>query len=280
MVMVQCVQPLSQSGRRAKVRGVDSPRRSTPSVSVDLKAKTLELLQRYKQSRSAAIRNRLVEMNLGLVRKEAHHWKQQCQESYDDLLQIGCLGLIQSIERFDISRGIAFSSFAMPYIRGEIQHYLRDKSQTVRIPRKWMTLINHSKKLSAKLQSELGRAASSEELREAMGLTQEEWKDFQVAYQNQTTMSLDIRLNQSEGNGSSLGDLIPDVGYQSFQLAQDDRLRLQQGMTHLDERTREILELVFFQDFSQKEAANLLNISAVTVSRKVKKGIQQLAKFC
>ena len=280
MVMVQCVSPLSHSGSTTQVHGVKSSRRPTASTSLDLKAKTLELLQEYKHSHSAAIRNRLVEMNLGLVRKEAHHWKQQCQESYDDLLQIGSIGLIQSIERFDITRGIAFSSFAMPYIRGEIQHYLRDKSQTVRIPRKWMALINRSKKISAQLQHDLGRAPNSEELREAMDLSQEEWKEFQVAYQNQTTMSLDIRLNQSDASGSCLGDLIPDSAYQSFQLAQDDRMRLQQAMTQLDERTRQILELVFFYDFSQKETANRLNISAVTVSRKVKKGIQQLAKLC
>ena len=158
MVMVQCVSPLSRSAKTTQLtERTQSSRQSTAISSLDLKAKTLELLRQYKQTGSARIRNRLVEMNLGLVRKEAHRWKNQCQESFEDLQQIGCIGLIQAIERFDISRGIAFSSFAMPYIRGEIQHYLRDKSPTVRIPRKWSALVNRNKKVVAQLRQELGR---------------------------------------------------------------------------------------------------------------------------
>src|SRR4028119_1493224 len=96
-------------------------------LTQELKHHTLQLLRKYQQSGSANIRNQLVKLNLGLVRKEAHYWVDQCTESYEDLLQVGCLGLIRAIEKFDISKGHAFSSFALPYIRGEIQHYLRDK---------------------------------------------------------------------------------------------------------------------------------------------------------
>ena len=77
---------------------------------------------------------------MGWLEKEAHHWVNQCAESYEDLLQVGCIGLIRAIERFDTTKGSAFSSFAMPYIRGEIQHYLRDRSYSVRIPRRWLAL--------------------------------------------------------------------------------------------------------------------------------------------
>ena len=277
MVMVQCVSPLSRSAGTTQVAGSpQSSRRSTASKSLDLKAKTLELLQKYEQTRSAAIRNRLVEMNLGLVRKEAHHWKHQCQESFDDLLQIGCIGLIQSIERFDVSRGMAFSSFAMPYIRGEIQHYLRDKSPTVRLPRKWSALFQRHKKAVAHLRQELGRTPRDNEVREAMELTFEEWEQFKVAKQNRATISLDAPVRHADNEGSSLGDLVPDARYQSFQLAQEDRIRLVQAMSNLEERTRQILEFVFLQDLSQKETAAHLNISAVTVSRQVKKGLRQL----
>ena len=84
------------------------------TAATDLKTKTAEFLRLYQKQPSPSLRNRLVELNLGLVRKEAHHWRHQCNESYDDLLQIGCLGLIQAIERFDMSRGLAFSSAAGP----------------------------------------------------------------------------------------------------------------------------------------------------------------------
>ena len=167
-----------------------------------------------------------------------------------------------------------------PIFGGEIQHYLRDKSQTIRIPRKWTSLIHLSNKLSAQLRQELGRTATSEELREAMDLSPEVWKDFQVARQNMTTISLDVPLNHREESGNCLGDTIPDDSYQSFQLAQEDLMRLHQAMSYLDERTRQILELVFLCDFSQKETAARLNISAVTVSRKIKQGIRTLTKLC
>ncbi len=280
MVMVQCVSPLSRSARTTQLgRRAKFSKQSVTSSSLDLKAKTLELLQQYKQTRSAAIRNHLVEMNLGLVRKEAHRWKHQCQESFDDLLQIACIGLIQSIERFDIARGIAFSSFAMPHIRGEIQHYLRDKSPTVRLPRKWSTLLHRSKKALAQLRQELGRPPRDDEIQEVMELTPEEWEQFKVARQNQSTLSLDTPLNQADSEGSCLGDLVPDARYQNFQLAQEDRIHLRHAMSHLEDRTRKVLEFVFLHDLTQKETADRLNLSVVTVSRQVKKGLQQLTQM-
>jgi len=97
------------------------------SLTEELKHQSLQLLREYQQISSAEIRNELVKLNFGLVRKEAHHWVNQCTESYEDLLQVGCIGLIRAIERFDTTKGSAFSSFAIPYIRGEIQHYLRDR---------------------------------------------------------------------------------------------------------------------------------------------------------
>lgn len=83
------------------------------------RGESLELLHQYQQSASKDIRNRIVQLNIGLVRKEVHHWVNQCTESYEDLLQVGCIGLIRAIERFDLSKGHAFSSFAIPYIRGK-----------------------------------------------------------------------------------------------------------------------------------------------------------------
>lgn len=245
----------------------------------DLKVQTLELLQKYNENHSVTIRNRLVELNMGLVRKEAHRWKHQCQESFDDLMQIGSIGLIQSIERFDISRGLAFSSFAMPYIRGEIQHYLRDKSNTIRLPRRWMALMHRKKKVTAQLRQQLGRNPSIAELRTALELTEDEWRELQVAEQNQSALSLDSPIRNADNSKSSLGDMVPDANYYNFQLAQEDRMRLKQAMAGMEERTRHILESVFFQDLPQKEVAMQLNVSSVTVSRQLKKGIQQLAQL-
>ncbi len=249
------------------------------ATMTDVKARTAELLRLYQQGgRQSSIRNQLVELNMGLVRKEAHHWRHQCHESYDDLVQIGCLGLIQAIERFDISRGLAFSSFAMPYIRGEIQHYLRDKSPAMRIPRRWVTLHRQAKKKIAQLRQDLGRAPTEAEVRASLDLSEDDWQEMQLAQQNSLLLSLDAPI-QSEEDSVSLGEMVPDSRYRSFQLAQEDWHRLQFALDHLEKRTRTILEFVFLYDLTQKETAERLGISAVTVSRQVKKGLERLTKI-
>lgn len=246
------------------------------SVSSDLRSETLELLRSYQGSPSSKIRNQLVELNFGLVRKEAHHWMNQCTESYDDLLQVGCIGLIRAIERFDISKGHAFSSFAIPYIRGEIQHYLRDKSPTVRIPRRWQTLQRQAVWMIRDFQVKQNRYPTDAEIAEALEISAIEWQEIRLATQNRALLSLDAPIGDEEDGTAFLGDVVPDSRYRSFQLAQEDQIRLQQALIQLEQRTRQIIEFVFLYDLTQKETAERLGISAVTVSRQVKKGLQRL----
>lgn len=242
----------------------------------ELKSESLQLLREYQNSASPEVRNQLVQLNFGLVRKEAHHWINQCTESYEDLLQVGCIGLIRAIERFDMSKGHAFSSFAIPYIRGEIQHYLRDKSPAVRIPRRWQALQRQAVWVIRELQVKLHRQPTDQEIAEALEIPLSEWQEIKLATQNRSPLSLDAPVGDEENGATSLGDLVPDHGYRSFQLAQEDRIRLQQALVQLEKRTREILEFVFLHDLTQKETAERLGISAVTVSRRVKKGLDML----
>ena len=246
------------------------------STKQSLKGETLELLQRYQATRSADLRNQLVHMNIGLVRREAHHWLNQSNESYDDLMQVGSLGLIRAIERFEMSRGYAFSSFAIPYIRGEIQHYLRDKGSPMRIPRRWQALQRQSGKAIRRLQSELGRSPSDAEVAQALEISQAEWQDVKLASRNRSPLSLDAPIQDEDTGSASLGELLPDPRYRSFQLAQEDRIRLQLAMRQLEKRTREVLEFVFLHDLTQKETAERLGISAVTVSRRIKQGLKHM----
>jgi RNA polymerase sigma-B factor len=248
-------------------------------ANYELKSESLELLREYQKAPSPQLRNRLVELNFGLVRKEAHHWINQCVESYEDLLQVGCIGLIRAIERFDMSKGHAFSSFAIPYIRGEIQHYLRDKSPSVRIPRRWQALQRRAAWKIRELQLKLGRQPTDREIADALEIDLAEWQEIRLACQNRALLSLDAPVRDEESGTSSLGDLVPDTRYRSFQLAQEDQIRLQQSLIRLEERTREILEFVFLHDLTQKETADRLGISAVTVSRRVKKGLEMLQKL-
>ncbi|MEL7052468.1 MAG: sigma-70 family RNA polymerase sigma factor, partial [Cyanobacteria bacterium J06588_5] len=149
-----------------------------------LKNKSLEILNTYQKDRSLQLRNRLVQLNIGLVRREAHRWLHNSGETFDDLMQVGSLGLIRAIERFDIQKGFAFSSFAIPYIRGEIQHYLRDKGTVVRIPRRWQTLQSQSAKAIRHLQESLNRRPSDQEVAAELDITVEEWQQVRIASSN------------------------------------------------------------------------------------------------
>ena len=249
------------------------------AANYELKSESLELLRKYQQAPCLQTRNRLVELNFGLVRKEAHHWINQCTESYEDLIQVGCIGLIHAIERFDMSKGHAFSSFAIPYIRGEIQHYLRDKSPSVRIPRRWQVIQRQAVCFIREFQLSQQRPPVDSEIAAALELELVEWQEIKLACQNRTLLSLDAPMGDEDNGSVSLGDLMPDPRYRSFQLAHEDQIRLQQALIQLERRTREILEFVFLHDLTQKETAERLGISAVTVSRRVKKGLSSLQKF-
>lgn len=251
----------------------------TTKMQSCFKGENLELLRQYQHSPSTELRNQIVQRNIGLVRKEVHHWMQQCTETYDDLLQVGCLGLIRAIERFDVSKGNAFSSFAIPYIRGEIQHYLRDQSSSVRIPRQWLNLQRKATTVRQKLQEQLNRFPTDTEIAAELGVSVSEWQDAKLACQNRSPLSLDAPVTDEEEENTSLGSLVPDGNYRSFQLAQEDRIRLQQSLAHLEDMTRKTVEFVFLYDLTQKEAAERLGVSVVTVSRRVKKGLASMKKF-
>lgn len=251
------------------------------AASSDLKdgnnhTNNLDLLQVYRQSPTLKLRNCIVTQNLGLVRKEAYHWVNQCTETFDDLVQVGSIGLIRAIERFDMNRGHAFSSFAIPYIRGEIQHYLRDKSPTVRMPRNWLTLYNQGCKQIRLLRIQMRREPLDHEVANTLSITVSEWQEIKLACQNRSPVSLDTPLSDENDNPTFLGDIVTDQKYHSFQLAQEDSLRIQQALDLLEDRTRQIVEFVFLKEFTHREVAETLGISAVTVSRQLKKGLEVL----
>ena len=247
-------------------------------INTNIKIDSLYLFQQYQKNQTTDIRNQIMELNFGLVKKEAYHWMNQCNESYEELLQVGSIGLIRAIERFDVEKGNAFSSFAIPYIRGEIQHYLRDKSCTMRIPRRWLKLRQQSIAFIHNFRESYHRQPTNSEIAQYLEVSPKEWQDIKLAYQNRQPLSLDISVNNDNENQTSLCDLVADPKHRSFHLVYEDRVRLQQALAELEDRTRNVLEFVFLYDLTQKETAKMLGISVVTVSRQLKKGLNLLKK--
>jgi len=237
---------------------------------------SMALLVAYYQNPTVAVRNKITQLNTGLVRKIAHRLSDQCAEPYEDLEQIGCLGLIRAIERFNPQNGAAFSSFAVPYIRGEILHYLRDRSGTVKIPRRWQELQKQGQRVREKLAKATGHQPSESEVAEGLGISAEEWQDIRQSGQNRSLLSLDATISYQGDSAITLGETLPDMNVQSLPNWEDDRHQLQSAMSALEEKARVAIEFVYYQDLSRKEVSERIGVSPMTVTRRIQRGIQQM----
>ena len=248
--------------------------------SAKLRSRGMELLMEYKQDRtSVRLRNELVRLNAGLVRKIAHRVSHQCAEPYEDLEQIGYIGLIRSIERFDPGQGCAFSSFAVPYIRGEMLHFLRDRGTTVKIPRRWQDLQKAGQKCQAELIRQYGRQPTDIEMADAIDVSVQEWRQVKMANKNRMPLSLDATVSHQIDSSITLGDTLPDMHYIILQGLEEDRQQIQRAMNQLEDKTRSAIEYVFFKGLSRKEVAERIGVSPMTVTRRIQRGVEQMVAY-
>lgn len=208
-------------------------------------------------------REALVEQFIGLVEFLARRFRNR-GEALDDLVQVGMLGLLKAIDRFDLSREVEFSTYATPTIVGEIKRHFRDKGWAVRVPRRLQERHLEITKVVGRLGQELGRSPTVPEIAEVIGLTDEEvLEGLEIAHAYNFS-SLDAPIDDEEGT-TSFAD----------QLGQDDekienleyRASLAPELEKLPERERTILYYRFFRGMTQSEIADKLGISQMHVSR-------------
>lgn len=236
----------------------------------------MELLHSYHQNPSIKLRNQLVEIHQGLVRKIAYKFSCKCDEPYEDLEQTGYFGLIRAIERFNPHQGYAFSSFAVPYIRGEILHFLRDRSTLLKIPRRWQELYNHGQNIRKELVLSLGRPVKDTEIAAYLNVPVHEWQECKLAIQNRTPVSLDATPANYIDYQVTLSDIIPCPHTTLLQQQEEERLQLQGAMRMLEDKTRMAVELVLVNEFTRKDAGKKIGASPMTVTRYLHKGLQEL----
>jgi RNA polymerase sigma-B factor len=241
-----------------------------------IRSNSLELLVAYRQDPSVSLRNKIVRLNTGLVRKIAYQVSHQCSEPYEDLEQIGYLGLIRAIERFNPSQGYAFSSFAVPYIRGEMSHFLRDRSSTIKVPRRWQDLQREGRRTRIELTKALGRQPSDREIAEELGVSLDDWREAKMATLNRLPLSLDATINNQSDSPLTLSDVLPDTRYQTLQRFEEDRQQIQRALNQLEDKTRTAIEFVFLKDLSRKEVAAQIGVSPMTVTRRIQRGLEQM----
>jgi RNA polymerase sigma-B factor len=249
----------------------------TMATQASAHSESMSLLMNYFQQPSIKVRNQLVLLNAGLVRQIAHRIGRQCAEPYQDLEQIGYLGLIRAIERFNPYQGCAFSSFAVPYIRGEVLHFLRDKSSVLKIPRRWQELQKEGEKVRQQLTAKLGRKVRDEEIAAALNVSVNEWRETQAAEHNRQALSLDATVGQMLDCPVTLGDSLPDTREQQRQYLEEERQQLEGAISELESKTKQAIEFVYIKGLPRKEAAKRIGVSPMTVTRHLQRGVKQLS---
>ncbi|MFI9778036.1 RNA polymerase sigma factor SigF [Streptomyces sp. NPDC051956] len=223
-------------------------------------------------------RNTLIEMNLTLVQFAARRFRNRGSGDMEDIVQVGTIGLIKAIDRFDLSREVEFTSFAIPYIVGEIKRFFRDTSWAVHVPRRLQELRTEIAQCKEKLAVDLGREPTVKELAEHLKLSEEEIVEGLVASNGYTAGSLDSPSESTEGPGSSESRSLADVlGAEDPELEKVENLHaLAPLMRTLDERERRIVTLRFGQEMTQTQIGAELGLSQMHVSRLLTKILNKL----
>ncbi|MFF0095886.1 RNA polymerase sigma factor SigF [Streptomyces canus] len=219
-------------------------------------------------------RNTLIEMNISLVRYAAGRFRSRGQEEMEDIVQVGMIGLIKAIDRFELSREVEFTSFAVPYIVGEIKRFFRDTSWAVHVPRRLQEARVQLARASEELSSRLGRTPTTAELSELMSLPEEEIVEARLASNGYKSASLDAAIGGSEEGESVLADFI---GNQDPALGLvEDFHALAPMIAELDERDRKIIHWRFVEELTQAQIAEHLGVSQMHVSRLITRLLTRL----
>ncbi|MFI5659918.1 SigB/SigF/SigG family RNA polymerase sigma factor [Streptomyces sp. NPDC051684] len=221
------------------------------------------------------VRSVLIEMNLTLVRYAASRFKHRGPEEMEDIVQVGTIGLIKAIDRFELTREVEFTSFAVPYIVGEIKRFFRDTSWAVHVPRRLQEARIELSRATDELRTRLGRTPSTAELAELMQLDVAEVAEAQKASNGYNSVSLDAAVNGADDESETM--LADFIGMEEdrFELVENFH-SLAPLVADLDERDRRLIHLRFVEERRQQDIAVELGCSQMHVSRLISKVVAKL----
>ncbi|MGW5849093.1 SigB/SigF/SigG family RNA polymerase sigma factor [Streptomyces sp. NPDC055254] len=264
---------------------VDNPREMAPSDARELSRVFFQRLRELEEGTREYqyTRNSLIEMNLSLVQFAARRFRARVLGGgidMDDIIQVGTIGLIKAIDRYDLDREVEFSTLALPYITGEIKRYFRDTTWAVHVPRRLQELRTELAKAQEVLTDVLGRAPTVKEVAQHLELSEDEVIDGLVAANGYTSGSLDTSGAESDVPSTAsrttrplaerLGEVDPAMElFEEFHT-------LAPLLEQLDERDRLILAMRFGQDRTQAEIGAELGISQMQVSRLLSRTLARL----
>lgn len=240
------------------------------------KEKTRELFLQYKKTKDPQIRDQIIATYTNLVEYLARRFKNR-GEPLEDLVQVGKIGIIKAIDRFDIERQVEFTTYATPTIIGELKRYFRDKSWAVRVPRRLQELNFQINKLTGTLTQKLGRSPTIAEIAHYLGVSQEDVIEAIQMGEAYSFVSLEGTSNEDEEKSFSL---LEYIGQEDKELANlEDRASLMSALSGLNRREQQIIYLRFFKGLTQTEIASRLGISQMHVSRILRDTLQNLRQI-
>ena len=233
------------------------------------------LLREYEKTRNPALRDRIVEAYLYIAAIIARRFSGRGVD-YDDLYQVASLALFKALERYDPDRGVKFVSFVTPTMVGEVKNYFRDRSRLIRLPRRGGELLKNLETAQEELSFALGRQPTADELADRLGVGVEdilEALEMRGAVAPVSLDSLPSEDDESAPLSAYLG--VEEGGYGEFERSDE----LERAMEQLDQRQKEIIRLRFFENRGQREVAEKIGISQMTVSRAERKALEILRQL-
>jgi len=238
---------------------------------------TQTLFREFKQTGGPQVREELVLLHQNLVRFLAKKFANR-GEPLDDLIQVGMIGLLHAIDRFDPDRGIRFATYATPTIVGEIKRHFRDRGWAIKVPRRLQEINLAANKMADQLTQDLGRVPSVAEIAEAVGASEEEALEALELGQLYELVSLDSELGgEDDESHSVLSDYVGQTDEELVEYGQ--RARLDDAISHLLPREQAIVRLRFFAGLSQTDVARRLKISQMHVSRLQHRAVSKLREI-
>lgn len=237
------------------------------------KDRTRELFRRYKEEGDEEAREQLIVSHVNLVRYIAAKFKNR-GEPLDDLIQVGTIGLIKAIDRFDPSRGLEFTTYATPTIMGEIKRHFRDKGWTIRVPRRLQELSAKVNTVTDELTAELQRSPSIDEIAARLGTTPDEVLEAMESSSAYSSVPLEGQGGTEEDDAPAVIDRYASVDNDLE--ASDDRMILEDVISEFPEADQQAIRMRYLDGMTQVEIAKKLGISQVQVSRMLRRALRRI----
>jgi RNA polymerase sigma-B factor len=257
---------------------------STRTSSEDIFSPELdEMLHRYITSDSEdpareKLRDQIVERVMPYVKKIAHGLARRSSDPVEDLIQVGNIGLIKAVDKFNPLVGSSFKTYATYFITGEIRHYLRDKTSMIKAPRQMYELYYRINQIVQRLTEHLGRTPTDVEIAEELQCPVNKVTQAQDIERRRLPISLDQFLVSDGGNETVYMERLVDQAQAEFVENRENKMVLERALRSLKAELRDVVQMTYYEDMSQTEIAEKLGISQMQVSRRLRKALEMLSK--